>query len=660
MTTNKNDPVDPEGDDTGVLADAGSADTTSIPMLSGATGHVSVELHTDDDDDYEGDVVDDTIAVSFDSLVTGQPVAFEPAAAVTVDDIEPEPEVEPEVEVIARRSSGLDAPHESLTTDHVFVIELPAEAEFAAEQIVSVDTGITVVAEVEPAEDAEGVDDGEAADDVDDSPAVATASVYADELSDDTSEIAEIVADEDEADSDDEIDVAPAADVESAADVELEAEAELEHDEADAHEAEADEAGGDADESVEPTESAADADVAPVAHAEPAEADAAVEAEPEASTDSASVIDTATPATHDEGVTEQIPEPQRAVAARSSHDLERVMTRHDVNVMAAKRLDDLSSADRETSDLLTADRLLDPHQVVRPEPEGPWRQFLYSISGHRINLGDSKKARARKALDVRISASLPGGARFVPVVSRKGGVGKTTITTLLGMALADARDDRVIAVDANPDRGTLSERIERPSGKTVRDLVRGRDRVQGYNDVSTIVARDETRLDVLASDTDPMVSEAFSDDDYRHVAEIAAHYYSIVLTDTGTGIVHSVMGATLELADQIVVVAGLSVDEARLASETLTWLESNGYENLVRNSIVVLNNARPGSPLVRQDEVEAHFRTRVRDVVRVPYDPQIAAGSAIHFRELQPETRLAARTLAAKVVEGLRALSIAA
>ena len=86
--------------------------------------------------------------------------------------------------------------------------------------------------------------------------------------------------------------------------------------------------------------------------------------------------------------------------------------------------------------------------------------------------------------------------------------------------------DRVIAVDANPDRGTLSERIARPSGKTVRDLVRGRERVHGYNDVSTVVARDETRLDVPASDTDPMVSEAFSDDDYRHVAEIATHYYS--------------------------------------------------------------------------------------------------------------------------------------
>ncbi len=347
---------------------------------------------------------------------------------------------------------------------------------------------------------------------------------------------------------------------------------------------------------------------------------------------------------------EERPEPARAV--------ERVIPRADV-AMASKRLGEFE-AGRETADLLTADRLLDPNQVVRPEPEGAWQHFVYSISGHRINLGDGKRARARKELDRRIAAPLSGSARFVPVLSRKGGVGKTTVTTLLGMALADARDDRIIAVDANPDRGTLAERISRASGKTVRDLVKVRSEVTGYNDFSNIVARDETRLDVLASDTDPRVSQALNDRDYHDVASLAAHYYSIVLTDTGTGIVHSVMGATLDLADQLVVVSGLSVDEARLASETLTWLETNGYSEQVRNAIVVLNNSRPGTPLVRQDELEGHFRTRVRTVVRVPYDSHIAAGSAISFRDLQPATRLAARDLAASVVEGLRALTPAA
>jgi MinD-like ATPase involved in chromosome partitioning or flagellar assembly len=345
--------------------------------------------------------------------------------------------------------------------------------------------------------------------------------------------------------------------------------------------------------------------------------------------------------------------------ADRGHEVERVHPTRPEVALTSKRLDEFE-AGRESSDLLTADRLLDHGRVGSPEPEGAWQHFVYSISGGRINLGDGRRARARKELDRRIAAALPGGARFVPVLSRKGGVGKTTITTLLGMALADARDDRVIAIDANPDRGTLAERIARPSGKTVRDLVRSREEVNGYNDISTIVARDETRLDVLASDADPRVSEAFSDLDYQDVASIAAHYYSIVLTDTGTGIVHSVMGATLDLADELVIVAGLSVDEARLASETITWLETNGFAEQARNAVVVLNNSRPGAPLVRQDELEAHFRTRVRAVVRMPYDPLIGTGSAITFRELQPETRAAARELAAVVVEGLRALATAA
>lgn len=327
--------------------------------------------------------------------------------------------------------------------------------------------------------------------------------------------------------------------------------------------------------------------------------------------------------------------------------------------LTSKRLDDLGDASRESADLLTADRLLDPHQLTRPEPEGAWSHFLYTVSGRRINIGDGRRARERKALSARISAPLSGGARFVPVLSRKGGVGKTTITALLGMALADAREDRVIAVDANPDRGTLADRIARaPHGRSVRDLVRIHDEVKGYHDISAIVARDATRLDVLASDSDPRIAEAFSDDDYRDVADVAAHYYSLVLTDTGTGIVHSVMAATLDLADQIVIVSGLSVDEARLASETLTWLETNGYADQAREAIIVLNQSTPGAPLVRLNELEAHFATRAKKVVRLPYDPHIAGGGTIVFSSLQPETRIAARELAALLVEGLRAKAL--
>ena len=307
----------------------------------------------------------------------------------------------------------------------------------------------------------------------------------------------------------------------------------------------------------------------------------------------------------------------------------------------------------EPSAMLTADRLLESNRRSRPAPGGWWGRLVYEVSFHLINLGDSAKVRARKDLDQLISKQFEGGARFVPILTRKGGVGKTTITTLLGMALASVREDRIIAIDANPDRGTLSERVNKQTRATVRDVVTRGSSISGFTDFSTLVSRDETRLDILASDTDPLLSEAFDENDYNVVADLATRFYSIVLTDCGTGIVHSVMRATLQRADSLVIVSGGSVDEARLASETLTWLEANGYGDLVRNSLVALNTATQGTNLVKLEEIESHFRSRVREIVRIPYDPQLAAGSVVSYKNLKPLTQHAARTLAALVVAGL-------
>jgi MinD-like ATPase involved in chromosome partitioning or flagellar assembly len=306
----------------------------------------------------------------------------------------------------------------------------------------------------------------------------------------------------------------------------------------------------------------------------------------------------------------------------------------------------------EPAAMLTEDRLLGVDKK-RNRPEGFWQRFLYEVSFHLINVGDSRKVRERKALDRRIASTFESGARFVPVLTRKGGVGKTTVTTLLGMALASTREDRVIAVDANPDRGTLAERIPKSTPATVRDVVNLVAGIHGFTDFAELVSKDKTRLHVLASDTDPQLSEAFDEDDYNVVADQAARFYSIVLTDCGTGVVHSVMKPTLERADGLVIVSGGSVDEAKLASETLTWLEVNGHSDLVKNAIVALNTATQGTNVVKLEEIETHFASRVREVVRIPYDPVLAAGSVIDWDKLSPFTRQAARELAALVVEGV-------
>jgi len=309
----------------------------------------------------------------------------------------------------------------------------------------------------------------------------------------------------------------------------------------------------------------------------------------------------------------------------------------------------------EPAEAMTAERLIGVGRRTTIAPEGRWSWFVYTITFHLVNLGDSARVRERKELDARIAKRFGGGTRFVPILTRKGGVGKTTITALLGMAMAEVRDEPVIAIDANPDRGTLAERVNKQTRATVRDAVLRAASITTFNEFTELVSRDETRLDVIASDSDPLLSEAFDENDYNVVADLASRFYSLVLTDCGTGIVHSVMRATLQRADSIVVVSGGSVDEARLASETLTWLEANGYGELVRNSIVAINTGTQGTNLVKLEEIEAHFQTRVREIVRIPYDTHLAAGSVIDFKQIAPITRDAARELAALVADGLPA-----
>ena len=345
------------------------------------------------------------------------------------------------------------------------------------------------------------------------------------------------------------------------------------------------------------------------------------------------------------------PKPEPVVVPElPTHD-ERALNRRDLSRRERARGD--LAGTPEAASMLTAERLINVRKTKRAKPEGGLNAFLYAATLHTVNRGDSPRVLARKAVEARVDKKFEGGARFIPVLTRKGGVGKTTITALLGMALSDIREDRIIAIDANPDRGTLSERVNKQTRSTVRDVVTLAPTINSFNDFTTMVSRDETRLDILASDTDPLLSDAFDENDYTVVAALAARFYSIVLTDCGTGIVHSVMRATLQRADSVVIVSGGSVDEARLESETLTWLEANGYQDLVKNAVVALNTATQGTNLVKLEEIEAHFKSRVREIVRIPYDPQLAAGSVINYRDLKPLTKASARELAALVADGL-------
>ncbi|WP_327212904.1 MULTISPECIES: MinD/ParA family ATP-binding protein [unclassified Rhodococcus (in: high G+C Gram-positive bacteria)] len=279
----------------------------------------------------------------------------------------------------------------------------------------------------------------------------------------------------------------------------------------------------------------------------------------------------------------------------------------------------------------------------RPDAGKPsWRRALDRLWGQQS--GVSADARREQQIE-RIRQPISSDYR-IAFLSLKGGVGKTTITVGLGSVLASLRRDNVIAVDANPDFGTLGERIPRQTMSTVRDLLAARPRIRSYADIREHTSQSSSRLEVVAGERDPAASEAFTEQDYRAVIDTLRAHYNLILTDCGTGIMHSAMDGVLSLAHALVLVSSPAVDGAKSAAATLDWLGLHGYAHLVERTVVVISAHRPGAASIDMDELERHFLARCRAVVVVPFDPHLAEGSIVEIDRLRPRTRAAFMQLA--------------
>ncbi|WP_374222814.1 AAA family ATPase [Williamsia sp. CHRR-6] len=286
---------------------------------------------------------------------------------------------------------------------------------------------------------------------------------------------------------------------------------------------------------------------------------------------------------------------------------------------------------------------------ARRAPHSGWRRAVHKISAGAINPGDSPDDIYYQQLVERVNRPVRGDYR-IAVLSLKGGVGKTTTTVGLGSVFASLRGDRVIAVDANPDLGTLAQRVPQQTRSTVRDLLADTS-IYRYSDVRAHTSQAPSRLEVLASERDPAVAEAFSDEDYRGVMRVLQRFYNIIITDCGTGLSHSAMNGVLDLANALILVSSPAIDGARSAGATLDWLQAHGYGHLVSRAVVVLSSSRSGASTIDTQQLSQHFLTRCRAVQMVPFDDHLAEGAEVDLELLSKQAHRALVELAAVVAD---------
>ncbi|MFF3143758.1 CHAT domain-containing protein [Streptomyces sp. NPDC057927] len=295
------------------------------------------------------------------------------------------------------------------------------------------------------------------------------------------------------------------------------------------------------------------------------------------------------------------------------------------------------------------------------------------LSADRL-LRASRKPRGRSRALGTVTRLMPGGRAYeaeeqrklalirtpvrscyrIAVVGIKGGVGKTTTTAALGSVLSTERRDRILALDASPDGGTLGGRVARETSATIREFVRELPRIDSYLDFRRFTSRTASGLEVIANDIDPGESVVFGGEDYRAAVDALGEQYPIILTDCGTGLLHSAMPGALTLADQVIFVAAPSVDGVAGTGTTLDWLAEHGYADLVRRSLIVVSGVGRTTRAVKVDEIVAYFKARCRAVVTVPFDEHLATGAEIDLEMMRSRVYQAYFDLAALVGEDLR------
>ena len=187
-----------------------------------------------------------------------------------------------------------------------------------------------------------------------------------------------------------------------------------------------------------------------------------------------------------------------------------------------------------------------------------------------------------RLLDASIVAPRLRQAATIAVVSPKGGVGKTTLTALLGSLLAHTRRDRIVAVDTNPDYGSLGPTLTPDHEVFVDDLLGLLDDPDlTVTQLDANLGRGPDGLMVLPAPTDPQRMARLNRRSYVRVIEYLQTKAGVLMLDCGTGLQEPAAQAAVLTADQLVLVSDAEPATATLVTQASKLLLKSGVPLMV-------------------------------------------------------------------------------
>ncbi len=283
----------------------------------------------------------------------------------------------------------------------------------------------------------------------------------------------------------------------------------------------------------------------------------------------------------------------------------------------------------------------------RPARNGSVGRLRRGVDRLLVSEGERAEAELERQIRTQPCVTRPN---TVALISPKGGVGKTTSTFLVGSLLATHLKLRVIAVDANPDFGTLARLApdERRAERSLADLLPDAERLKTAAELNAYVSRLPSGLHLLGAPREAALAASLGPDRYGELVAFLSCFYEVVLLDLGTGVAGPLARFAIERADQVVLVTTPEWVTSSVVLEALWYLKHERATVAINKSLLRSGDLRA---------IEERFRAEhLHSSVMIPYDEQLATmldTGSYGLDALRRATRMAIKHLGLAVAEQL-------
>jgi MinD-like ATPase involved in chromosome partitioning or flagellar assembly len=305
---------------------------------------------------------------------------------------------------------------------------------------------------------------------------------------------------------------------------------------------------------------------------------------------------------------------------------------------------------------------LDLESLVEGEPAAVARSGLRGVlarTGIKVPPSRSEQARLAEAETLRRHEELIRQSTWlravgILVANRKGGVGKTPTSIVLGGTLAAIRGGSVAIMEVADDPGTLTFRAEGTPQRGIGQLVVDHERIVSAGQLASYTAPQTSYASVIGT---VGIRPQLDANDVRNAAAVIDQHYAIRVMDSGNQPSSSAFEGALAATDVLVIPVLNTVEAVMEATALLDLLRASGSHSrrLAHMATVLrLTDGRPESPELLAHLDEHLQANRVAQVFEIPYDPHIASRGPITLDRLAPATRAAFTRAGAGIVRTLR------